>query len=47
VTALNPGDKKLGLKLAKETDGGFAITVTGPDGYRRTVRVTSKLELKK
>jgi hypothetical protein len=47
VTALNPGDQKLGLKLAKEADGGFAITVTGAGGYQRTVRVTPKLELKK
>jgi len=47
VTALNPGSEKLGLKLATEADGGYAVTVTGAGGYRRTVRVTPKLELKK
>ena len=47
VTALNPGGEKLVLKLGKEEDGGFAITVTGAGGYQRTVRVTSKLVLKK
>ena len=47
VTALNPGAEKLGLKLSREKDGTFAVEVKGADGYRRTVRVTSRLELKK
>jgi len=47
VTALNPGNEKLGLKLSKEPDGGYAIEVTGADDYRRTIRVTSNLKLKK
>lgn len=46
VTALNPGSEKLGLKLSKGKDGGFDIEVSGKDGYKRTVKVTSKLELK-
>jgi hypothetical protein len=46
VTALNPGSEKLGLELSKEADGGFAIKVSGPNGYRRTVRVTNRLKLK-
>jgi len=47
VTALNPGSDKLGLKVSKETDGGFVIEVSGADGYRRTIRVTPELKLKK
>jgi len=47
VTALNPGSEKLELKLSKEMNGGYAIEVSGKDGYQRTIRVTSKLKLKK
>ena len=47
VTALNPGDEKLGLELSKESDSGFAVKVTGASGYRRTIRLTSELKLKK
>ena len=47
VAALNPGDEKLGLELSKEPDGGFAINVSGASGYRRTIRLTAELKLKK
>lgn len=47
VTALNPGTEKLGLKLSKESNGGFAIEVSSADGYSRTIRVTDALKLKK
>jgi len=47
VTALNPGTEKLGLKVSREQDGCFAVEVKGSDGYRRTIRVTRKLELEK
>jgi len=47
VTALNPGSDKLGLKVSKETDGGFVIEVSGASGYQRTIRLTAELKLKK
>lgn len=47
VTAMNPGAAKLGLKLEKEKDGTVAISIEGPDGYQRSVRITPRLELKK
>jgi len=28
-------------------DGGYAVEVSGTDGYRRTIRVTPELKLKK
>jgi len=46
VTALNPGNEKLGLDLSKESDGGFAIEVSGASGYQRTIRLTHELKLK-
>ncbi|RKZ69529.1 MAG: hypothetical protein DRQ44_02915 [Gammaproteobacteria bacterium] len=47
VTALNPGNEKLGLELSKASDGGFAIKVSGASGYQRTIRLTAELKLKK
>lgn len=47
VTAMNPGSEKLGLELSKESDGGFAIKVSGASGYQRTIRLTAELKLKK
>ncbi len=47
VTALSPGEDKLDLKLSNDHDGGYAIEVSGRDGYRRTIRVTPELKLKK
>jgi len=43
VTALNPGSKRLGVTVRREADNGYAIGVTGPDGYARTIRVTEEL----
>ena len=45
VAALNPGGERLALKLDRGNDGDVAITVSGAEGYRRTVSVTSRLEL--
>jgi hypothetical protein len=47
VTALNPGNEKLELKLNNDKDGGYTVEVSGTDGYRRTIRVTPELKLKK
>jgi len=47
VAALTPGSKKLGLAVSREGRGACAIEVTGADGYRRTVRVSPVLKLKK
>ncbi len=47
VTALNPGTEKLRLKLSKEGEDGFAIEVSGEEGYKRTIHITSELKLKK
>jgi hypothetical protein len=47
VAAMNPGSEKLELELSREKDGGYAIEVSGSDGYRRTIRVTPELKLKK
>lgn len=46
VVALNPGSKKLGLKLSKEKGGIYVIEVSKPGGKRRMIRVSSKLNLK-
>lgn len=43
VTALNPGNQRLGVKLTKE-EGGVAIEVTGPNDYARTIRLTRDLK---
>jgi hypothetical protein len=47
VAALNPGSKKLTLAIRREKGKGFAIEVTGAKGCRRSIRLTSKLKLKK
>ncbi|MDT8390309.1 MAG: heparinase II/III family protein [Lentisphaeria bacterium] len=47
VAALNPGDDKLTLTLSKEKGGVFAILISGPEDYQRTVRLTRTLELKR
>ncbi len=46
VAALNPGSEKLNLNLKKLSDGGYAIEVKGPEGYQRTIELTSNLKLK-
>ena len=46
VTALKPGAGRLGVALAKDESGGYAITVTGADNYERIIRVTRALNLK-
>ena len=46
VTALNPGSEALGLELSQAQGGGFDITVSGADGYERTIGVTQTLRLK-
>lgn len=46
VAALNPGKEKLNLDLKKLSDGGYAIQVRGPEGYQRTIEVTSDLKIK-
>ncbi|MDT8389150.1 MAG: heparinase II/III family protein [Lentisphaeria bacterium] len=45
VTALNPGAKKLALKLERKQDGAYTITVTRPGGAARTIRLTHELKL--
>ena len=45
VAALNPGEEKLSLELARER-GGYTIAVMGAGDYRRTVRLTRTLKLK-
>lgn len=45
VTALNPGTKKLKLKLSRETRGSVAIEVTEPGGKTRRIRVSKELKL--
>jgi len=46
VVALNPGAKKLALKLSKEKGNTVVIEVTKPDGKKRTIRLSAKLKLK-
>lgn len=45
VAALNPGGKKLGLKLSRAKDGIYLIEVKGSGGKTRRIRITSDLEL--
>ena len=45
VTALNPGNKKLGIKLRREARGSVTIEVTEPDGKTREIRVSKQLKL--
>lgn len=45
VTALNPGTERISLALGRTEDGGFAIKVADDHGYRRTIKVTDKLQL--
>lgn len=45
VTAMNPGNEKLSVRIQKE-EGGFAIQVSGRNGYQRIVRVTNDLFLR-
>jgi len=46
VTALNPGSKKLGLKLSKIKGGNYQINVTNPSGNNRRITVTPMLNVK-
>jgi hypothetical protein len=47
VVALNPGNKKLAVKVKKDAGGkGYTVVVSGEDGYSRTIRLTSELILK-
>lgn len=46
VTAMNPGNKKLSLKISKDAaTKQYVITVTGDDNYTRIIRVSSDLKL--
>jgi len=47
VAALNPGGKKLGLAIRREKAKGYAVEVTGAGGYRRTIRLSPALKLKR
>ena len=47
VAVLNPGSKKLGLEICQEKTNGYRVEVTGADGYRRTIGLTSALKLKR
>jgi len=47
VTALNPGGKRLGVKVRHDTRKGYAVDVSGPNGYGRTIRVSAELKLRK
>ena len=46
VAALNPGSKKLGLRVRKESRATYAIEVSKPGGTTRTIRVSAKLRLR-
>lgn len=45
VTALNPGDRKLGLKLAQDK-AGFRITISGGSDGPRAIQLTPDLKLR-
>jgi len=45
VTALNPGNKKLGVKLTREPRGSVTIEITEPDQAPRVIRVSKELRL--
>jgi hypothetical protein len=45
VVALNPGQKKLSLKVWKQKDGVYAIEITRSDGRKRTICLTADLKL--
>lgn len=45
VVALNPGSRKLGIKVRKDKDGRYAIAVTQPGGRKRTIRLDPGLKL--
>jgi hypothetical protein len=47
VTVLNPGSRRLGLKISRKKRGGLAIEVSGAGDTSRTIRVSSILKLKK
>lgn len=47
VTALNPGSRRLGLKISRENRGGLAIEVSGAGDTSQTIHVSSILKLKK
>ena len=46
-TVLNPGRTKLKVGITQEKNRGFTIDIAGPEGYRRTLRISSSLKLKK
>jgi hypothetical protein len=46
VVAMNPGSKKLGIKLSKEKGNIYVIEITKPGGKKRKVRVSSQLRLR-
>lgn len=45
VTALNPGNRKLGLRLEREAGGSVAVRVVEPGGKVRIIRVSRELRL--
>jgi hypothetical protein len=45
VVALNPGTRKLGLKLSRSKDGIYVIEVSEPGGRKRRIRVDRLLQL--
>jgi hypothetical protein len=44
VTALHPGGKRLGVKVRHDSPKGYAIDLSGPEGYERSIRISSNLK---
>lgn len=47
VTALNPGNKKLGLNVSSGEKQGYCIEISSPGKRKRIINLTSNLKLKK
>jgi hypothetical protein len=47
VTAMNPGSKKLNVKCETEKNGVIAITVSGVNIVKKTIRLSPTLKLKR
>jgi len=46
VTALNPGSRRLGLKLRREPRGSVTIDVSESGGRNRVIRLSKQLRLR-
>ena len=46
VTALNPGSRRLAVKVRRDRARGYAIDVSSSDSYQRTIRVSPELKLR-